>query len=54
MIIGYARVSREDQNLHIQIDTLSKIGYDKIYQEKMCDTVTARLVLDKALASFRK
>jgi DNA invertase Pin-like site-specific DNA recombinase len=35
MIIGYARVSTQDQNLDLQTDELTKLGCQKIYQEKM-------------------
>lgn len=35
MIIGYARVSTQDQNLDLQIDELTKLGCQKIYQEKV-------------------
>ena len=35
MIIGYARVSTQDQNLDLQTDELTKLGSQKIYQEKV-------------------
>jgi DNA invertase Pin-like site-specific DNA recombinase len=40
MIIGYARVSTaataaQDQNLDLQTDELTRLGCQKIYQEKM-------------------
>jgi DNA invertase Pin-like site-specific DNA recombinase len=35
MIIGYARVSTQDQNLDLQTDELTKLGCHKIYQEKV-------------------
>jgi len=35
MIIGYARVSTQDQNLDLQIDELTKLGCQRIYQEKV-------------------
>ena len=34
MIIGYARVSKDDQNLGRQIDQLKNFGAEKIIQEK--------------------
>ena len=35
MIIGYTRVSTQDQNLDLQTDELTKLGCQKIYQEKV-------------------
>lgn len=44
MLIGYARVSTEGQNLKRQIDQLTTYGVDKrnIYQEKMTGTKSDR------------
>lgn len=35
MIFGYARVSKKDQNLDLQIDALQRAGCDKIFEEKI-------------------
>ena len=35
MLIGYARVSTEDQKLHLQHDALSTVGCDKTFDEKV-------------------
>jgi DNA invertase Pin-like site-specific DNA recombinase len=34
MLVGYARVSTQDQNPELQLDALSGAGCEKIYQEK--------------------
>lgn len=46
MIIGYARVSTEQQNLDRQTDALNKYGIDELYTEKMTGTKTDRPELD--------
>ena len=48
-IFGYARVSRDTQNLDRQIDILKKYGVDKIYNEKMSGTKKDRPELNKLL-----
>lgn len=35
MLIGYARVSTEDQKLHLQHDALQTVGCDKTFDEKV-------------------
>ena len=35
MNIGYARLSTLDQNLNLQIDALSNVGCERIFQEKL-------------------
>ncbi len=54
MIFGYARVSKKDQNLELQIDALKKYGVEEIYQEKMTGTKTDRPELEQLLKVFRK
>lgn len=54
MKIGYARVSSDDQELHLQLDALNDIGCDKIYTEKASGKVTNRPELEKALDNLRK
>lgn len=38
MIIGYARVSKEEQSINRQLDQLKEFGVDQIIQEKMTGT----------------
>jgi DNA invertase Pin-like site-specific DNA recombinase len=33
MLVGYARISTQDQNLHLQNDALQKAGCEKIFQD---------------------
>jgi DNA invertase Pin-like site-specific DNA recombinase len=49
MIIGYGRVSREDQDLTRQIDALQKAGCEKLYLDKMTGTKFSRPELDRML-----
>lgn len=48
-VFGYARVSRDTQNLDRQIDALKRYGVDKIYNEKMTGTKRDRPELSKLL-----
>lgn len=54
MIIGYARVSTQDQNLDRQMDNLQARGCERIYKEKMTGTTAARPEFEKMLATLRK
>jgi DNA invertase Pin-like site-specific DNA recombinase len=53
MLIGYARVSTEDQNLALQTDALTKAGCQKIYQEKISSTQARRPALEEVLSHLR-
>ena len=54
MLIGYSRVSTEDQNLDLQNDALKQAGCDKIIEEKVSGAKTDRAGLDEALSFLRK
>ncbi|MGW7677759.1 recombinase family protein [Shewanella sp. S23-S33] len=52
-IIGYARVSTDDQNLHLQRDALVAAGCEIIYEDKASGKSTARPELDNCLKALR-
>jgi DNA invertase Pin-like site-specific DNA recombinase len=52
-LIGYARVSTEDQELRLQIDALEKAGCWNIYKEHASATRGRRPQLDLALIDLR-
>src|SRR6266480_4939048 len=54
MLIGYARVSTQDQTLHLQKDALEKIGCSKIFSDTASGAATERKGLDAALAYVRE
>lgn len=54
MLIGYARVSTQDQNLHLQMDALLDAGCEKIFTEKASGAQRDRPSLKDALDYMRK
>jgi DNA invertase Pin-like site-specific DNA recombinase len=54
MFIGYARVSTDDQPLHLQIDALKKAGCEKIFTDEMSGAKTERPSLREALSFVRQ
>ena len=53
MIIGYARVSTDDQNLDAQTDALTAAGAGKIFAEKISGAKRGRPELDRMLDQLR-
>ena len=54
MLLGYARVSKLDQNLNRQSDQLKSIGCELIFEEKITGTKKERPELDRLLNYIRQ
>ena len=53
MKFGYARVSKSEQNLDIQLQKLKQAGCDKIFQEKVSGSKNDRSQLNSLLSKLR-
>ena len=53
-IIGYTRVSMQDQNLHSQIDALKAAGAEHIYSDKITGKNAARPALTECMNFLRR
>ncbi|WP_163576433.1 recombinase family protein [Halomonas faecis] len=53
MHIGYARISTDDQNLHLQHDALAKAGCEKAFEDRMSGAKAQRPGLSAALEFAR-
>ena len=56
MLIGYIRVSTDDQNLNLQKDALLKYGIDErnIFEDKTSGSKNKRVGLDKAIEFLKE
>jgi DNA invertase Pin-like site-specific DNA recombinase len=54
MLIGYARVSTQDQNLALQTEALTKAGCKKVFDDKVSGRRAERPGLIKALEMLRE
>jgi len=52
-LVGYARVSTQDQTTALQLDALKAVGCVEIHQDRVSGSVVRRAGLDAALASLR-
>jgi len=54
MIIGYARVSTNDQNPELQVNALEKAGAEQVFEEKFTGTSRERPELSQCLRMLRQ
>jgi len=54
MLIGYARVSTQDQNLELQVEALQKAGCKKIFEDRASGNRAERPGLAKAQENLRE
>jgi DNA invertase Pin-like site-specific DNA recombinase len=54
MLIGYARVSTQDQTLNLQKDALEKLGCNKIFTDTASGAKAERIGLEEALEYVRE
>lgn len=54
MKYGYARVSKKEQSLDVQIEKLRQAGCDEIFQEKVSGAIDSRKELNALLSKLQK
>ena len=54
MLIGYARVSTQDQNLDLQTEALRKAGCEKLFEDKLSGRLADRPGLTQTLQMLRE
>jgi DNA invertase Pin-like site-specific DNA recombinase len=53
MLIGYARVSTDEQNLDLQRDAMTRAGCERVFEDKLSSVAKERPGLDSALQFAR-
>jgi DNA invertase Pin-like site-specific DNA recombinase len=53
-LVGYARVSRTDQDLALQLDALDQVGCERVFTEKASGALDSRPELERTLDFLRK
>lgn len=53
MLIGYARVSTQEQETHMQLDALNKAGVTRIFEEKRSGGDRKRPVLERVIQELK-
>lgn len=53
MLIGYARISTEDQNLSLQLDALKGAGCEQLFTDKTSGAANGRPGLEQAVSHLR-
>lgn len=53
MLLGYARVSTEEQNLELQVDALERAGCERVFSDKLSGSCLDRPGLAAALSHLR-
>lgn len=54
MLIGYARVSTQDQHLDLQLKSLTEVGCEKVFQDKVSGKKLEKTGLIEAISHLRK
>jgi DNA invertase Pin-like site-specific DNA recombinase len=54
MLIGYARVSKDDQNLDLQLDALKQAGCERLFSDRVSGAAAVKTDLEDALAYLRE
>ena len=54
MLIGYARISTDDQSLDLQLDALNQAGCERVFTDKASGAKKNRLGLTEALSHLRE